>query len=131
VLALFWNITAIFDGLAAYFPENASLAGVAFFTLGGVMVLPMLWAARRQVAEASAWPQTAGCIVSSTVEHYRQRVGGARTGTLTTFYEAVVEYSYSVNGREYHSTQLSFGGKAAARKRSPRRRPHVTRSAAR
>ena len=36
-----------------------------------------------------------------------------RTGTLMTFYEPVVEYSYRVDDREYHSTQLSFGGKAA------------------
>jgi hypothetical protein len=113
VLALFWNIAVIFDGLAPYFPERAVLPGVAFFTLGGVMVLFILWASRRQAAEASGWPQIAGRIVSSTVEHYRQRVGGARTGNLVTFYEAVVEYSYTVNGRDYHSTRLSFGAKSA------------------
>ena len=113
VLALFWNISAVFDSLAPYFPAKAFLPGVAFFTLGGVMVLALLWASRRQLAEASGWPQTAGRIVSSTVEHYRQRVGGARTGSLVTFYEAVVEYDYSVNGRAYHSTRLSFGGKTA------------------
>ena len=113
VLALFWNISGIFDGLAGYFPEKAFLPGVAFFTLGGVMVLALLWASRREAAQASAWPQIAGRIVSSTVEHYRQRVGGARTGTLTTFYEAVVEYAYSVNGRDYHGTRLSFGARTA------------------
>ena len=32
---------------------------------------------------------------------------------MATFYEPVVEYSYRVNGREYHSTQLSFGGRVA------------------
>ncbi len=113
MLALFWNIAAIFDSLAPYFPEKAVLPGVAFFTLGGVMVLFILWASRRQAAEASGWPQIAGRIVSSTVEHYRQRVGGARTGNLVTFYEAVVEYSYTVNGHDYHSTRLSFGAKSA------------------
>lgn len=113
VLALFWNISAVLDGVAVYFPDNAFLPGVAFFTLGGLMVLAMLWAARRQVAEAAAWPQTAGRIVKSTVEHYRQRVGGAQSGTLVTFYAAVVEYSYRVADRDYHSTQLSFGGKSA------------------
>jgi hypothetical protein len=113
VLALFWNISTVFEGLAAYFPEKAFLPGVAFFMLGGVMLLTMMWAARRQAGEAASWPQVAGRIVSSTVEHYRQRVGGARTGSLATFYEAVVEYAYSVNGREFHSTRLSFGGKTA------------------
>jgi hypothetical protein len=73
----------------------------------------MLWASQRQVSEARGWAETAGRIVKSTVEHYQQRVGGARSGTLVTFYEAVVEYSYQANGRDHHSTQLSFGGKAA------------------
>ena len=117
VLALFWNISGIFDGVAGYFPEKAFLPRVAFFALGGVMVLALLWASRREAAQASAWSQVAGRIVSSTVEHYRQRVGGARTGVLTrvltTFYEAVVEYAYSVNGRDYHGTRLSFGARAA------------------
>ena len=102
------------DGLAAYFPENAFLPGMAFFALGGLMVLVMLWAARRQVAEASAWPATGGRIVKSTVENYRKRVGGAQSGTLATFYQPVVEYSYRVGDHEYHSTQLSFGGTQAA-----------------
>jgi hypothetical protein len=113
VLAVVANGTAILEGLQAYLPEGAFVPGMGFFTLGGLMVLGLLWGARRQVAEASGWPVTGGHIVSSTVEHYRTRVGGARSGTLTTFYEPVVEYSYRVNGREYHSTQLSFGGKAA------------------
>jgi hypothetical protein len=30
-----------------------------------------------------------------------------------TFYEPVIEYSYRVDGREYHSTQIAFGGKLA------------------
>jgi hypothetical protein len=113
IVAVFWNVSAILEGVEGYFPEKAFLPGLAFFTLGGLMVLAMLWASRRQVAEASGWPQTSGRIVTSTVEHYRQRVGGARTGTLVTFYEPVIEYSYRVDDREYHSTQLSFGGKAA------------------
>ena len=113
IVAVFWNVSAILQGLEGYFPEKAFLPGLAFFALGGLLMLAMLWASRRQVAEASAWPQTAGRIVTSTVEHYRQRVGGARTGTLVTFYEPVIEYSYRVADREYHSTQLSFGGKAA------------------
>jgi len=114
VLAVFWNISAIFEGLSAYFPEKAFLPGMAFFTLGGLMLVAMLWMARRQVAEASGWPAIGGRIVKSGVEHYRKRVGGAQSGTLTTFYEPVVEYSYRVNDREYHSTQVSFGGKSAS-----------------
>ena len=114
VLAVFWNISSIFEGLSAYFPEKAFLPGMAFFILGGLMLVAMLWMARRQVAEASGWPATGGRIVKSGVEHYRKRVGGAQSGTLTTFYEPVVEYSYRVNDHEYHSTQVCFGGKSAS-----------------
>ncbi|MEA2811813.1 MAG: hypothetical protein QOJ17_5954, partial [Rhodospirillaceae bacterium] len=113
IVAMFWNVSAILGAMEGYFPEKAFLPGMAFFTLGGLMILAMLWASRSQVAEAAGWPQTSGRIVASTVEHYRQRVGGARTGTLVTFYEPVIEYSYRVADRDYHSTQLSFGGKAA------------------
>jgi hypothetical protein len=110
---MFANGTAILETLEAHSPEGAFLPGMGFFALAGVMTLALLRGARRQAAAASRWPVTTGRIVSSTVEHYRTRVGGARSGTLTTFYEPVVEYSYRVNGREYHSTQLSFGGRVA------------------
>ena len=101
------NLDSLFQLTKAFLP------GMGFFALAGVMLLGLLRAARRDAAAASKWPVTTGRIVSSTVEHYRTRVGGARSGTLATFYEPVVEYSYRVNGREYHSTQLSFGGRVA------------------
>jgi hypothetical protein len=113
VLAVFANGAAILEMLEAHFPENAFVPGVGFFTLGGVLLLALLWSARRQAAEASGWPVTGGHVVASTVEHYRSRVGGARSGTLATFYEPVIEYAYRVDGRDYHSTQIGFGGKLA------------------
>jgi hypothetical protein len=112
-LAVFANGAAILEMLEAHFPENAFVPGVGFFTLGGVLLLALLWSARRQAAEASGWPVTGGHVVASTVEHYRSRVGGARSGTLATFYEPVIEYAYRVDGRDYHSTQIGFGGKLA------------------
>ena len=41
-----------------------------------------------------------------------ERVGG-RGGNRVRFYQAVVEYAYTVRDREYHSTNLSFGAKTA------------------
>jgi len=113
VLAVFANGTAILEALEAHFPPHAFVPGMGFFTLGGILLLALLCSARRQAAEASRWPITGGHVVASTVEHYRTRVGGARSGRLVTFYEPVIEYSYRVDGREYHSTQISFGGKLA------------------
>ena len=113
VLAVSANGTAILEALEAHFPPHAFVPGMGFFTLGGILLLALLCSARRQAAEASRWPITGGHVVASTVEHYRTRVGGARSGRLVTFYEPVIEYSYRVDGREYHSTQISFGGKLA------------------
>lgn len=113
VLVFLANGSAIVEALEARLPEGAFLPGMGFFSLGGLLVLGLLWGARRQSAEAAEWPVTGGHVVSSTVEHYRARVGGARSGTLVTLYEPVIEYAYRVNGREYHSTQISFGGKVA------------------
>ena len=36
IVAVFWNISAVLDGLEGYFPEKAFLPGMAFFTLGGL-----------------------------------------------------------------------------------------------
>jgi hypothetical protein len=113
VLAVFANGTAILEVLEAHFPPHAFVPGMGFFTLGGILLLALLCSARRQAAEASRWPVIGGHVVASTVEHYRTRVGGARSGRLVIFYEPVIEYSYRVDGREYHSTQISFGGKLA------------------
>jgi hypothetical protein len=92
-LAVFGNGNAILAAAEAQLPAGEFLPGMGFFALAGVMPLALLRAARRQAAAASRWPVTTGRIVSSAVEHYRTRVGGARSGTLTTFYEPVVEYS--------------------------------------
>src|SRR5438552_15560047 len=43
VLAVFWNISTIFDGMAGYFPEKAFLPGIAFFTFSDVLVFINIW----------------------------------------------------------------------------------------
>src|SRR5205085_10595584 len=101
ILAVFANGSAILEALEAHFPAKAFLPGMGFFTLGGILLLALLWSARRQAAEAAGWPVTGGHVVGSTVEHCRTRVGGARSGRLATVYEPVIEYSYRVDGREY------------------------------
>jgi hypothetical protein len=113
-VAAFANLEAIFEALAAYFPQRAFLPGMFFFALAGSMMLLSLWAGRRQSAAAARWPLTIGRIVSSRVESYRTRVGRAGSGSWVTVYQAVVEYSYRVGNRDYHSTQLSFGGRVSA-----------------
>jgi len=66
---------------------------------------------KRLSAQSAHWPITKGSIVSSKVESY-QSSDSSSSGSMhyTTMYKAVVEYRYSVDGQEYHSTQISAGG---------------------
>jgi hypothetical protein len=112
-LAAFENGAVIFEKVEPYFPPRAFVPGFAFFTLGGLMLLAMLHATRRQVTRAMVWPVTTGRVVSSTVESFRINVGRTGSGSVRTVYDAVVEYEYRVNGRKYHSTRLAFGGAVA------------------
>src|SRR5579864_7747853 len=90
VLALFANLKTIFAALSVYFPEGAFLPGVAFCTLGFLMLLGMLWAYTRQAATAAGWPEAGGRIVSSAVEHYQSQAAG-RHGSTVVLYEPVIE----------------------------------------
>jgi hypothetical protein len=96
--------------LTRLFPSSAPVFTIVFGG-GGVLMLMILWVSIKQAVAASRWPVAEGRVVSSTTESFKTRVGGAHTGQLVTFYQAVVEYSYRVDGRDYHGTRLSFGGK--------------------
>jgi hypothetical protein len=113
VAAAATNLDSIFAALAAHLPEHAVPHAMLFFGLAGAMTLMILWGNARQAAATARWPQTSGQIVSSSAESYRTYAGSGGTSHLVTCYKPVVEYSYEVAGRDYHSTQLSFGGEVA------------------
>ncbi|MEP7117883.1 MAG: DUF3592 domain-containing protein [Acidobacteriota bacterium] len=56
---------------------------------------------RRHVRKAFPWLQTPGAIVSSVTESYRDT--GGRGSSQHTYYKAVIEFSYQVDGQEYHN----------------------------
>jgi hypothetical protein len=58
---------------------------------------------RRHVRKAFPWLVTKGRIVSSTTENYLAFDGGSG-GSQHRYYRALVEFSYSVDGQEYHNT---------------------------
>ena len=55
-----------------------------------------------RVARSRSWLIASGATTRSEVVRERTR--------NNTIYRAVIEYSYSVNGRDYHSSKLSIGG---------------------
>jgi hypothetical protein len=106
-VAVFANVDTIMQQVRPLLPANSEPQFTIFFGLCGMWTLFMLWTAQRQAAQAKAWPIATGRIVSSRTESYRKLVGSP--ARHVTFYQAVVEYSYQANGRDYHSTRLSFG----------------------
>lgn len=55
-----------------------------------------------------AWLRTAGTIVSSEVESYRESSSSSGSPSRT-YYKAVIEFSYEVEGQTYHNTVGSVG----------------------
>jgi len=104
----FANVAPIMEKLRAIFPPGAEPQFAFFFGLGTLLLAVIQISNQRDARKAASWPTTEGRIVSSKVESFTQRVGG-RSGTTARFYQAVVEYAFQVEGREYHSTRLSFG----------------------
>ena len=55
-----------------------------------------------RVARSRSWLIANGATTRSEIVRERTRNG--------TIHRAVIEYAYSVNGRDYHSSKLSIGG---------------------
>jgi hypothetical protein len=89
----------------AHFPRaekpEMSVALIGF----GVAVVYFFFAYRRYVNEAKSWPSVRGQVVASRVSEYTE----TKEGRTSTHYRPEVEYAYTVNGREYHGTQIKLG----------------------
>jgi hypothetical protein len=107
------NLDAVMPVVDSVFPEGSQPPGALFFGLCSLWTLFMIWDNRRQVARARRWPTADGIVVSSTAEAYETSAGAPNRGGRVKLYEPVVEYSYEVNGREYHSTKVSFGARVS------------------
>ena len=103
--------------LEPYFPAGAHPHLAIFFAVAGLMMLLMQWGSRRLARQAASWPQVEGRVVRSETESFLSRSGQTH-GPRVRLYEPVIEYAYRVEGREYHSAQLSFGGELASGNRA-------------
>lgn len=59
--------------------------------------------------KAFPWLRTPGTVVSSEVEEYLDSTSSSSHSSCR-YYKAVIEFSYKVDGQEYHSTTESQGG---------------------
>lgn len=67
---------------------------------------------RQHPRKTQAWLPSKGVIAGSATESYLSTVG--RSNSETRFYKAVIEYSYKVDGQEYHNTIGESGGSRAS-----------------
>jgi uncharacterized membrane protein len=103
VAASFWNITSISEAFDAKFQQvHHPLVVVIAGLLGLFCLASGIWN-RLHPRKAFPWLRTPGVIVSSTVEACRESVDSSNS-SLRTFYKAVIEFRYSVEGQEYHNT---------------------------
>ncbi len=110
----FTNLDAVMPVVDSYFPAGAQPVGAIFFGLCSLWTLFMIWDNRRQATRAQQWPTAEGVVVSSRAEAYKTSAGAPNRGGRVKLYEPVVEYSYQVNGRDYHGTQVSVGARVSS-----------------
>ena len=103
----------IMDVLGRHFPEGAVPQGAIFFALAGLLMTWITISNLRQAASARGWPVTRGRIVRSEVEAKWQFASATR-GTRVRTYQALVEYRYRVDGREYSSRRVRLGATVAS-----------------
>jgi hypothetical protein len=74
----------------------------------GVFLISRLRAAKREAAESLNWPSTPGRIIISDISMYQpsREVDSSRSPT----YAPVIEYTYIVQGIEYHGKRIGFTG---------------------
>ncbi|MCW5592764.1 MAG: DUF3592 domain-containing protein [Burkholderiales bacterium] len=100
--------------LAPYFPKGAHPHYALFFAVAGLMMVAFAVVSRSQSSQAARWHKATGRVVASRTEGRGSRANPGAVSVLV--YEPVVEYAYTVGGREYRGTRLSFGASVAATK---------------
>lgn len=96
------------DALRGAFPRiEHPLMAICVASMGVVCLLMQL-GMRLQAKKSEQWNVVKGSIDSSRAEVVRST--GSRGSRKARLYQAVVEYSYEIDGRKYRSTRISFGG---------------------
>jgi len=93
--------------------------GFGLIVVGLVWAGGFAWAHFRAVGKAKAaesWPSAMGKVASCQVV---EEESTNREGHTTTWYNPVVQYSYTAGGKEYQSSRLRFGNyRSGSRKKA-------------
>jgi hypothetical protein len=88
----------------------AAICGGFFFlillVLGGGLIFYSL-RSRKKADQSRGWPSTNGKVIASEI---RESKSTDEDGRVKVSYYPHVEYAYEVNGQNYISKQISFGG---------------------
>ncbi|MDX8483421.1 DUF3592 domain-containing protein, partial [Mesorhizobium sp. VK24D] len=106
VVVTFTQAGLIVGWLQPYFPANAFVPGVLFFTAAGLLLTLFLISDLSSAVAAVRWPTTNGAVLSSGAEPHRMIINGGR-GPIVWL--PVIEYSYRVQGNNHYGSRLAFG----------------------
>jgi hypothetical protein len=98
----YWLVVHYWSFVEAYVEQGHGV--VIFAGIAGLVSLMLFEGSRFGSKAGSRWPTVRGKVVESGTESYRARVNKS----TVTSYAPVVEYSYLVNGHEYHSRQIKL-----------------------
>jgi hypothetical protein len=113
VVTGFWNVVPISAALDAAVPQIHHPLIVIASGLGGLFCMAAFFYNRRHPFRAFPWLSTTGIIVASNVESYEDLTMYSSSTSQRTFYKPVIEFSYKVEGQEYHNTIGEAGGMRA------------------
>ena len=104
--AIWWLITHGPAFVKAQFPKSEPEL-VVFVSCFGLALLLFFIGMFRYQRRATQWPWVTGRVVASAVESYQER-STSDSNRTSTMYRPVVEFAYSVHGRDYHSKQIKL-----------------------
>lgn len=110
------------DALQSRLARPQQAVPVAAFASLALFAGLMGWALRRQISKARLWHTTQGQVISSKVDRFASRerkmnqssTDGVISMRWQILYRPDVAYRYTVNGVEYQSNRISFGGRLYA-----------------
>ncbi len=109
VAAMVWNGVAVGHWIERRLPSLHHPLPVLLLGLFGLLCLGSFFWNRRHPSVLRPTLATKGIVVASATETYlEQRTGSG--SSQTRYYQAVIEYRYTVDGHEYHNLLPSSGG---------------------
>lgn len=105
-----WFVSFGVGTLAALFP-GANLGVMLVTGVVGILFLLVFIGFHRQAVAARRWPTINGRIVSSAIHQFQKRRERTIRGrsSMQTMYMPIVEYAYSVGGRDFTSRSIWDG----------------------